>query len=136
MAPKSVFQHSKKIKCSTHYTCHLWLDKRIIVCTVDGEILLMEISGEFKMTLSTAPGGNFSIKTITARREGNGFLIASNWGKVQIFENVQSLRVPYDKISSLPYGVDDTGVFPDFMRSLAILFVGALVVLNQQIQPT
>ena len=118
MAPKAVFQHKSKVRCSTHYTCHLWLDKRIIVCTTDGEVLLMESGGEFKMTLSSAPGANFSIKSICPRREGQGFIISSSWGKVMIYETCPSMRCPFDKIASLPNGIDENGPFHEYMRSL------------------
>ena len=48
----------KKSKCqaSSHYTTHVWFDKRILISTVGGEILIAELSGEFKMMLSSSPG--------------------------------------------------------------------------------
>lgn len=33
------------------YTCHGWIDKRLIICTSQGDIFLAETSGEFKMCL-------------------------------------------------------------------------------------
>jgi hypothetical protein len=78
----------------------------------------MEHGGEFKMLLHNAPGGNFPIRSITARRDGNGFVIASNWGKIMIYEIAQSLKTPYERIAALPNGIDENGVFVDFLRSL------------------
>ena len=58
--------HSKLIKkdnnFSTDYTAHGWIDKRIIVCSSEGNIFLAETSGEYKMILPSQPGTGFKIQ--------------------------------------------------------------------------
>jgi len=50
-----------KGRFSTDYTCHIWINKKIIVCTHEGEILLCEHNGDFKMCLPQSPGPEFNI---------------------------------------------------------------------------
>lgn len=54
------FHHDKLMKkdinVSTTFTSHLWLDRRIFVTTNEGDILIAEASGDFKMVLPSSPG--------------------------------------------------------------------------------
>lgn len=52
--------HSQILKkdpaLSSNYTCHTWLpDGRILVCTENGELLILEGSGDYKFSLPEAP---------------------------------------------------------------------------------
>jgi hypothetical protein len=41
---------------SKNYTCHTWLpDGRLLICTDQGEIMLLESNGEYKTLLSSSP---------------------------------------------------------------------------------
>lgn len=41
--------NNKDPDLSTSFTCHTWLtDGRLIVCTAEGEIMMLESSGEYK----------------------------------------------------------------------------------------
>lgn len=43
----------KESHISNHYTCHAWLPEgKIIICTDQGELILLESTGEYKMILS------------------------------------------------------------------------------------
>lgn len=47
----------KDLAISTNYTCHTWLsDGRILICNDQGDIVLLESTGDFKMVLSESPG--------------------------------------------------------------------------------
>jgi hypothetical protein len=55
------FAHDRLIKkdnnmISTNYTCHAWIDRKLIVCSAVGDIFLAEMSGDFKMILPSSPG--------------------------------------------------------------------------------
>lgn len=47
--------HEKLIKkensICADYTCHAWIDKRLIICSSEGDIFLAETHGDFKMIL-------------------------------------------------------------------------------------
>jgi len=115
-ATQTQLAKKEKTRCSAHYTCHLWLEKRIVVCTQEGDILLAELSGEFKMLLPNSPGANFSIRFITAKLDGNGFLVSTNWGKVFVYEQQNNMKQPYEKTQVLPTGVDENGPFAEFLN--------------------
>ena len=51
----------KDLPVSNDYSCHAWIDRRIIICSTRGDIFLVEMSGEFKMLLTSAPGPSFNI---------------------------------------------------------------------------
>ena len=52
----------KESHISNNYTCHAWLpDGRLIVCTDQGEIMLLESDGSYKMQLES-PGDGFHIE--------------------------------------------------------------------------
>ena len=55
----------KESHISNNYTCHTWLpDGRLLVCTDQGEIMLLEMSGEYRQLLSESPGDGFYIECI------------------------------------------------------------------------
>lgn len=74
----------KDLNISTNYTSHLWLDRRIIVTTFEGDILLAEMSGDFKMMLPSSPGPSFKIKHIVSRKS-DGFILANENGKFKAY---------------------------------------------------
>lgn len=46
----------KEAHISNNYTCHTWLpDQRLLVCTDQGEIMLLEQNGDYKALLSESP---------------------------------------------------------------------------------
>lgn len=55
--------HEKLIKkenqISTNYSCHGWIDRRLIICSNEGDIFLAEMTGDFKMILPASPGPSF-----------------------------------------------------------------------------
>ena len=59
--------------------------------------MLAELSGEFKMLLPYSPGANFPIRFICPKLDGNGFLVATNWGKVFVYEQQNNMKAPYEK---------------------------------------
>jgi hypothetical protein len=69
---------------SQEYTCHAWIDKRLIICTAVGDILIAEMSGDFKMVLASSPGPQFSTIQIHQRLP-DGFIVADSKGKFKIY---------------------------------------------------
>jgi hypothetical protein len=53
-------------------------DGRLIVCTDQGEIMLLETSGDYKMLLAESPGEGFFIETIIVYSKG--FIIGGENG--------------------------------------------------------
>jgi hypothetical protein len=51
---KSLF--GKDVSISKNYTCHVWIDTRLILCTARGDILIGDTLGEFKFVLPESPG--------------------------------------------------------------------------------
>jgi hypothetical protein len=52
----------KEAHVSNNYTAHLWLPEgRLLVATDQGEIMLCEQNGEYKMLLPESPGEGFHI---------------------------------------------------------------------------
>jgi hypothetical protein len=109
----------EKSTVSTLFTCHIWLDKRIIICTWEGDILLAEPTGEFKMKLKTAPGFTFPITQIIPKQDTNGFLIASDKGIILLYEPNQNVKCPFRKADMLPKAVDETEPFHQFLSNQA-----------------
>jgi hypothetical protein len=54
----------KEAHISNNFTCHAWLEGRLIVCTDSGEIMLLESSGDYKMLVTESPGEGFYIESI------------------------------------------------------------------------
>jgi hypothetical protein len=119
----------KDVKISTHYTCHAWMqDEKIIVCTDQGEIMLLESSGEFKLMLTDSPGEGFYIETIVAY--GKGFIIAGMNGQIIIYERLEDLKTHYRRSATLPSNSESkadkefaqllAGIMSTKIRSLAL----------------
>lgn len=86
---------------SNNYTCHTWLpDGRLLVCTDQGEIMLLEQSGDYKMPLQTAPGEGFYIESI--QTYSKGFIISGDNGQIMIYEKSEDPKNPYNRIAKLP----------------------------------
>lgn len=69
----------KEPHVSNNYTCHAWLPEgRIAVCTDQGEIMFMELNGEYKLLLAESPGEGFYIESIIPYNKG--FIIAGENG--------------------------------------------------------
>jgi len=45
----------KDLKVSSNYSCHAWIDNRLIICSNSGEIFIAETTGDFKMLLASSP---------------------------------------------------------------------------------
>jgi hypothetical protein len=91
----------KDLAVSTNYTCHTWLsDGRILLCTDQGEILLLENSGDFKMVLSQSPFEAFNIVNILSFSKG--FIICGEHGKLLVYEKSEEIKNPYFLIAQLP----------------------------------
>lgn len=69
----------KEPHISNNLTCHAWMpDNRLIVCTDQGEIMLLEGNGDYKMLLGESPGENFFIESIIIYNKG--FIIGGENG--------------------------------------------------------
>lgn len=60
------------------------MDRRIIVTTIEGDVLLAEMSGDYKMMLPSSPGPSFKIKHIISRKS-DGFILVSDSGKFKVY---------------------------------------------------
>ena len=90
--------NKKEAHVSNHFTCHTWLpDGRLIVCTDQGEIMLLESSGEYK-TLLTGPGDGVYIESIITYSKG--FLIAGE--KIIVYEKSEDPKNPYTRVGTWP----------------------------------
>jgi hypothetical protein len=67
--------------------------------------LLAEMSGEFKMILSSQPGPNFKIKLILPRLH-DGFIVADESGKFKIYQSTGDPKSPYGLYMDLPTAQD------------------------------
>lgn len=83
------------------------MDRRIIITTIEGDILLAEMGGDFKMILPSAPGPSFKIKHIVSRKS-DGFIIANESGKFKIYQASIQKTCPYALQDEMPTGVDKT----------------------------
>lgn len=91
----------KEQHISNHLTCHTWLpDGRAIVCTDQGELLLIESGGDYKMILNCSPGDGFYIEAIITYQKG--FIIAGDTGQIMIFEKTDEPQHPYARLATLP----------------------------------
>ena len=91
----------KESHISNHYTCHTWLPEgKIIICTDQGELLLLESSGEYKMLLSCSPGDGFYIEAIT--NYSKGFMIAGDTGQIMVFEKTDEPKKPFVHVATWP----------------------------------
>lgn len=86
---------------SNHFTCHCWLpDGKTIVCTDQGELLLLESTGELKMFLSCSPGDGFYIESITTYSKG--FMIAGDTGQIMVYEKTDEPKRPFAYVATWP----------------------------------
>jgi len=91
----------KESHISNNYTCHAWLpDGRLLVCTDQGEIMLLESDGSYKMLLSDSPGDGFHIECILTFTKG--FIIGGDNGRIYIYEKSEDPKVPYTQFPPLP----------------------------------
>lgn len=91
----------KDAHVSNHFTCHAWLqDGRLIVCTDQGEIMLLESSGEYKMLLNCSPGEGFFIEAV--QTYSKGFLIAGDNGQIMVCEKTEEPKNPYTNAATWP----------------------------------
>jgi hypothetical protein len=59
------------------YSCHLWLpDGKLLVSTDQGEIMLVENGGDYKILLPESPGEGFDIKCM--KTFSKGFIVAGD----------------------------------------------------------
>ena len=79
-------------------------DGRLIVCTDQGEIMLLEGSGDYKMLLAESPGEGFFIETIIVYSKG--FIIGGENGQIMIYEKSEEPKNPYHRIATLPTTTD------------------------------
>jgi hypothetical protein len=95
----------KEAHISNNFTCHAWLpDGRLIVCTDQGEIMLLESSGDYKMLLAESPGEGFYIECVITYSKG--FIIAGEYGQIMIYEKSEEPKNPYHRIATLPTSSD------------------------------
>jgi hypothetical protein len=91
----------KEPHISNNYTCHTWLpDGRLLVCTDQGEIMLLESNGDYKMLISESPGEGFYIESI--QTYSKGFIIAGDNGQIMIYEKAEDPKHPYSRLTKLP----------------------------------
>lgn len=91
----------KESHISGTYTCHTWMpDGRLIICTDQGEIMLLEGTGDYKMLLSESPGDGFFIECIITYSKG--FIIGGDNGQIMIYEKSEEPKNPYHRIAVLP----------------------------------
>ena len=118
--------NKKEAHISNHFTCHTWLhDNRLIVCTEQGELLLLEQSGEYKMHLACSPGEGFCIESIITHPKG--FVIAGDNGQIMVFERTEEPKNPYSRIAVLPSAdPKQEKEFPQLMLSIMACRVKSL----------
>lgn len=73
---------------SQHYTTHAWVnwinnEVRLVVCTDQGEVIVLDANGEYKSLLASSPGDGFWIECIVPFSKG--FLIGGDNGIMHIF---------------------------------------------------
>jgi len=108
----------KEAHISNCFTCHTWLpDGRLIVCTDQGEIMLLEGSGDYKMLLAESPGEGFYIECIITYSKG--FIIAGENGQIMIYEKKEDPKNPYLRIATLPSSTADGKQDKDYPMLLA-----------------
>ena len=86
-----------------NFTAHCWLsDGKFLVGTDEGEVILCESTGEFKLVLKDpALGQGFSIEQIKCTKQG--FLVCGKGGEIKLFErkDVEPSN-PFSYVASLP----------------------------------
>lgn len=100
---------------STNYTCHAWVDNHLIICTAKGEIMYCDNNGDFKMMLADSPGATFRIQNIAPNRQ-EGFFIADNNGRFQVFDTTSDPKSPFQCTKLLPERVDKDEPWSSFLE--------------------
>ena len=79
---------------STDYTCHVWTkdSMQLVVCTANGDVMLVNHSGEFLLYLPQSPEGN-QIDCIFA--SSHGFMIGGENGHIWTFASQDDEHIPY-----------------------------------------
>ena len=78
--------NNKDREISSSYSCHSWMldTGRLLVCTENGEIMLLENTGEFLAYINHSPLNSANITCIVPY--GKGFIIGSDQGEIIIYE--------------------------------------------------
>ena len=118
----------KEAHISTNYTCHTWLpDGRLLICTDQGEIMLLEANGDYKMMLQESPCDGFYIECI--QTYSKGFIIAGDNGTIMIYDKNEDAKNPYIRNAKLPqndkkdkgeYSQLLTGIMQSRIRCMAL----------------
>jgi len=93
---KSIPNQLNKLRESQNqnYTCHAWLhDDRLVVCCEDGNILLFDNGGEFKMTLQSSP--NESLWCVVPFPKG--FICGGDDAWVRVYEKIEDPKEMFRK---------------------------------------
>jgi hypothetical protein len=80
--------------------------------------MLLEASGDYKMSLNEAPGEDFYIECIITYQKG--FIIAGDNGQIMIYEKSEDPKNPYNKIAKLPQNEkgDQKGEYHDLQAGI------------------
>jgi hypothetical protein len=74
------------------YSTHLWLPEgRLLVSTDQGEIMLVEQSGDYKMLLPESPGEGFDIRCMKVFSKG--FIVGGDQGQIMVFEKYNEPKI-------------------------------------------
>ena len=97
----------KEQHISSNYTTHCWLpDHKILVGTDQGDILICENDGSFKLVLHQEnPVEGFYISCI--RTYMRGFIVGGNNGQVLVYEKSDDPKNPYVRVARLPLDQPD-----------------------------
>jgi hypothetical protein len=77
---------------------------RLLVCTENGEIMLLENSGEYLSFIPTSPMGGVRIQCVVPYSKG--FLIGGDSGEIIIYERSEDPKHPYIKRKSFNIELD------------------------------
>lgn len=93
--------NNKDRQLSTAYSCHTWMldTGRLLLCTENGEIMLLENSGEYFAFIPSSPLNGMKISCVTPYSKG--FLIGSETGEIILYERSEDPRHPYLKRKNL-----------------------------------
>lgn len=77
--------NSKDRNISTHYSCHTWMmdTGRLVLCTENGEILILDSNGEYKAFAQDSPVG---VKLRCVVPYNKGFIVGGENGEVFVYE--------------------------------------------------
>ena len=91
--------NSKDRSLTTAYSCHTWMQDtgRLVLCTDNGEIMLLDTTGEYMAFVNESPMDNFKIVCIVPF--SRGFIIGGENGVVYAYERTEDARNPYRQIN-------------------------------------